>query len=672
MHFQNPEILWFLFLLLIPVAIHLFNLHRYKLTYFSNTEVLKQIEQQTVKTQKLKHRIVLALRCLFIAALVLAFARPCRNNPDMDILNDNASLTAIYIDNTMSMKSMAKKTTLLADAREAAVNIVEKMGHSNRFVLITNSFELQNEYPMNRDEMIDRINQMQTEGGPVGLATVLSRADVIARQNGYSNANVFLLSDFQDNMLDVDGLKVNTIHNIVALPFQSTNNSNLYIDSLWLESPIVQPRLSNSLHIKVVNDSDADVTALPVSFFIDSEMVATASVDITAHDEKELAMQFMLETAGAHRCRVSVTDYPIVFDNEYLFVLDAKTGMNVVEIGNEPGRVADVFAYDAQFSYIFVDMARLDYPALQDAQMIVLNTSSEITSTLCQTLYDGLDAGKSVVVFPVGNGGNLGGFLSMCGPKIVGYDTVSMAVESVSQNNEFFSDVLLNMPQYADLPKVRKYCGLRPDAQSSILMTLQNGQPYLLGRQEGKGQLFLFAVSLDSQSGNLTDNSLFVPLLVKMALRGGAVGDISHVIGQEGMVRISPELKTNGLLRLKGVDNGFESVVTPTRRNGQSYVTVDSMIPSAGFYEITDESDAAELIAFNESRSESVMRFASVERVNEVLQHTGAENIRVSDRIDNPDRIVDDMSRDRGSYWFYLLLLALIALIAESLVLRLM
>lgn len=672
MHFQNPEILWFLFLLLIPVAIHLFNLHRYKLTYFSNTEVLRQIEQQTVKTRKLKHRIVLALRCLFIAALVLAFARPCRNNPDMDILNDNASLTAIYIDNTMSMKSMAKKTTLLADAREAVVNIVEKMGHSNRFVLITNSFELQNEYPMNRDEMIDRINQMQTEGGPVGLATVLSRADVIARQNGFSNANVFLLSDFQDNMLDVDGLKVNTIHNIVALPFQSTNNSNLYIDSLWLESPIVQPRLSNSLHIKVVNDSDADVTALPVSFFIDSEMVATASVDITAHDEKELAMQFMLETAGAHRCRVSVTDYPIVFDNEYLFVLDAKTGMSVVEIGNEPGRVADVFAYDAQFSYAFVDMARLDYSALQDAQMIVLNTSSEITSTLCQTLYDGLEAGKSVVVFPVDNGGNLGEFLSMCGPKIVGYDTVSMAVESVSQNNEFFSDVLLNMPQYADLPKVRKYCGLRPDAQSSILMTLQNGQPYLLGRQVGKGQLFLFAVSLDSQSGNLTDNSLFVPLLVKMALRGGAVGDITHVIGQEGMVRISPELKTNGLLRLKGVDNGFESVVTPTRRNGQSYVTVDGMIPSAGFYEITDESDAAELIAFNESRSESVMRFASVERVNEVLQHTGAENIRVSDRIDNPDRIVDDMARDRGSYWFYLLLLALIALIAESLVLRLM
>ena len=672
MHFQNPEILWFLFLLLIPVAIHLFNLHRYKLTYFSNTEVLRQIEQQTVKTRKLKHRIVLALRCLFVAALVLAFARPCRSNSNKDVINDSSSLTAVYIDNTMSMKSMAKKTTLLADAREAALNIVEGMGHSNRFVLITNSFELQNEYPMNRDEMIDRINSMQTEGSPVGLATVLSRADAIARQSGFRDVNVFLLSDFQDNILDVDDLKTSALRNVMALPFQSSNNSNIYIDSLWLDSPIVQPRLSNGLHISVVNDSDADVTALPASFYIDNELVATASVDIESHGDVELTMQFMIESSGAHRCRVEITDYPIVFDNDYKFVLDAKTGMKVVEIGNEPSRVADVFADDGQFSYTFVDVASLDYSALQDAQLIVLNTASEITSTLSRALYNALEAGKSVVVFPAGDGGNLSGLLSLCGPSIVDYDTVSMAVESVAQNNEFFSDVLLNMPQYADLPKVKAHCTIRPDAQSSILMTLQNGQPYLVGRQVGAGQFFLFAVSLDEKSGNLTDNSLFVPLLVKMTLRGGSVGDIAHTIGDDGMVRVSPDLKTNGLLHLRGDGNGFEAVVAPATRNGQSYISVDGMIPSAGFYELTDDGVGVELLAWNDNRSESVMRFTSVERVNEVLQRSGADNVWVSDKVDNPDRIVDEMVRDKGNYWFYLLLLALLALLAESLVLRLM
>ena len=76
MRFLYPNMLWGLFALLIPILIHLFNFRRHKLVYFSNTTVLRSIQQENAKTRKLKYLVTLLLRCLFITALVLAFAFP--------------------------------------------------------------------------------------------------------------------------------------------------------------------------------------------------------------------------------------------------------------------------------------------------------------------------------------------------------------------------------------------------------------------------------------------------------------------------------------------------------------------------------------------------------------------------------------------------------------------
>ena len=47
MRYQNPQILYFLFAIAIPIIIHLFNLHKHKLVYFSNIHLLKEIQSKT-------------------------------------------------------------------------------------------------------------------------------------------------------------------------------------------------------------------------------------------------------------------------------------------------------------------------------------------------------------------------------------------------------------------------------------------------------------------------------------------------------------------------------------------------------------------------------------------------------------------------------------------------
>ena len=119
MRFLYPNMLWGLFALLIPILIHLFNFRRHKLVYFSNTAVLRSIQQENAKTRKLKYLVTLLLRCLFIAALVLAFAFPYHPEKQLNVNTEN-NLVGVYIDNSMSMKGQSQRTTLIEDARVSA------------------------------------------------------------------------------------------------------------------------------------------------------------------------------------------------------------------------------------------------------------------------------------------------------------------------------------------------------------------------------------------------------------------------------------------------------------------------------------------------------------------------------------------------------------------------
>ncbi|HRM13327.1 MAG TPA: BatA domain-containing protein, partial [Flavobacterium sp.] len=64
MHFKQPEILYFLLLLIVPILVHLFQLRRFKKEYFTNVRFLKALSIQTRKSSKIKKWLLLACRLL--------------------------------------------------------------------------------------------------------------------------------------------------------------------------------------------------------------------------------------------------------------------------------------------------------------------------------------------------------------------------------------------------------------------------------------------------------------------------------------------------------------------------------------------------------------------------------------------------------------------------------
>ena len=671
MHFLYPNMLWGLFALLIPIIIHLFNFRRHKLVYFSNTAVLRSIQQENAKTRKLKYLVTLLLRCLFIAALVLAFAFPYHPEKQLNV-NAGNTLVGFYIDNSMSMKGQSQRTTLIEDARQSARDLVHKLNPSNRYLLMTNSFEIQNEYPMNQEEMLDQLDRMNPDGAPVPMGEVVDRFEMLAKQHGFTASTLFVYSDFQRNTFDLSAAKADTAMQVVVVPMTPEFKTNLYVDTVWLASPVVQPGLTNDLNVRITNQGDKEVKGLPITFTMNGTMVASTTVDLEKNGSQEVVMQFVVDGTGDQRCSLSLNDYPITFDDTYDFVLGVRPSLSVVELGSEATSCALLFEDDEQFRYTLMEPSRFDLDQLTKAQFIIVNENANLNETLQQTLLNCVADGAALLVFPSKSDPKNNSFLlNKLGLSVMEIDTNATVVQDLALRHEFFSDVILDMPQHADLPKVKKHLRMRSNGIPSSLLILQNGDPMLYSETVGQGQTFVMATALDPKWSELADHSLFVPMMVKMALLGGQLNRLSYTIGQDKMLVLNDmNLEGDHRFLFVNADRSFEQMPASEVRNGKVYLYLNENLPVSGFYDLLVNDTVNRVTAWNESRVESRMDFVDRDEVSKAFAQAGFDVAAVLDTSDFATADLVEAMAHQSSQWKLFALIALLALLGEILVLR--
>ncbi len=650
-----------LFALAIPIIIHLFNFRRHKIVYFSNTATLKTIEQENAKTKKLKYIISLIMRMLFIAGLVFAFAYPY--NPEQKLKVDDAdNLVAVYIDNSMSMHSQSSEISLIEDARASARKIVSNISPSQRFVLLTNSRQPDNEYPMNQDEMLMSIDAMQTEASSMSFNNLYENLQMIMKRNGFKSASLFMYSDFQDNMMSVDGLVADSAIQLVAMPLKSDYQQNIYIDTVWLSSPILQKGLANEINVRVVNESGKDINGLPVNFEIDGKSVAFNTIDIPANGKNEVAMQFVLHDSGENNATVSINDYPITFDDTYNFVLNVRPIIKIVELSAGVGdlSIKTLFSNDSLFDYQVMNPYRIDQQYLSDCQMVVVDGEANLNETMWQTIIDFANNGGSVVVFPseVSDKSNLSD------------DTLS--ISTISSHHEFFSDIFVNIPNNADLPRVYKHVQIDKKRFSNTLtlISLQNGTSFFTLSKIGGGNVFSFASQFGKDWTNFADNALFVPIMYKVAMLGG-LGRLSYTLGVDKDILINDLTAfSDGDVRIRDAQGSFEMIPIVEMRNNRALIRLYDELPGAGFYTVNKGDEVIETTAWNDSRKESKMKFLDREEVDKLLKDKGLNVLAVmkADEIHSNDMM--EMMVRRSMLWKSFIILALISLLIEILVLR--
>ena len=127
MGFLNPLLLFGLAAVSVPIIIHLLNRRKFQKVVWAAMRFIKTSVEQNQRRMRIEDLILLVLRCLLLALLALALARPAFKNAGSELFGQSKVTGVIILDNSGSMGMSDGTATRFDKARQAAEQALETM-----------------------------------------------------------------------------------------------------------------------------------------------------------------------------------------------------------------------------------------------------------------------------------------------------------------------------------------------------------------------------------------------------------------------------------------------------------------------------------------------------------------------------------------------------------------
>ncbi|MBP3763461.1 MAG: BatA domain-containing protein [Bacteroidales bacterium] len=665
MTFAQPAFLWGLLALAIPIAVHLFNFRRYRKVMFSNVDRLEALQSESHRHNELRRWLVLAARLVAVAALVLAFARPTLPAKGSQLASGSTAVS-LYIDNSFSMDAQGTAGSLLDEARGKAREIAAAYGPATRFQLCTSDLTGDQFQWLDREELDLALDALQISPASIPLATAAARQQDFLRHSGAPNRHAYILSDFQRSHGNPALLPADSLAAITLIPLQGASADNLYIDTLRLDAPAYFVGGTVAVEASVRNSGAHQAEKIPVKLLVNGRERALATLDIPAGASAKALLQFTIDSAGWLDGTVEITDYPITYDDRYHFSL----------LAGQPVRMLDAADRqpNASLKRLFEDDDAVVYsaaalpPDLAGLHFIVLDAPASLPSGQAQALAQWVEEGGTLAVIPPPDAAvePLNTLLAMLhAPTLGPWVAQPLKASVVDFHAALYRNVFSATDSEMELPSVQgRYRLATAQAVSQPIITLADGSPLLSCTPCGLGHLYLFATPLTADWTDLPSQALFVPTLYNMALYSRPQPAVAHTLGSAEPIALQGRYALDR--QPPALERDGQSPTIPEIRSlgSRSVMVPHGEVAADGHYRLADEH-----LAFNYNRMESELDFYAPDEVAGAVEHLSGYSV-----IRHTSKPLDQELRDRTGgrpLWRWCLLLALLALAAETLFIKL-
>jgi hypothetical protein len=662
MTFLYPTFLWALTALSIPVIIHLFNFRKTTRIYFSNTRFLKQIKDATTAKRRLKHYLILASRLLFLFFLIIAFCQPVI--PAEEQLSSNPDVV-LYLDNSQSMSAqMDDKTRGLDAATSFAQGIADVFPPATRYKLITNDFSPFSNTYKTKPEVLDLLTQIRLSPVSRTLDEVMEK---IQQDKGLRHQEIFWISDLQKSTLGNINSRIDSIAKLHLVPIQYGQQSNVFVDSAYLDNPFSTGGGKNVLHVKIRNDGNREVNQLNLKLSLNDIQAGTSAIDIPQGGVSEAEFDLASSLSGLNTAKISFNDFPVSFDNEFYVAVNFTSKIRVIEIKNTNDRtvVEKVFGNETIFSFRSFPVSNFNYSLLSQADLVVVNGLNSMESSLTGALRSYINNFGTVLMIPGTKPQveNLKVFLQL--PSLKTADAKEqLELGRPDFSNPFFENVFEEKSVSLAMPKATKILDWGNDR--TAILHFRNDQPYLSRFNQG-GQLYLLSCALDVSQTDFFNHALFVPVMYRIAASGKRDDMKPYYTLRESFIKLHVD-SLRGEEPLRWV--GDEEVVPAQRKiNDDVIFDIPKFSMTKGFYKVVMQSDTVNLLAFNLDKAESLMDQYRGEDLQKILG--SGDNITIF-QVGAADSFSKEIKeRYLGKpLWKYALAIAIFFLLVEILLIR--
>ena len=651
--------------LAIPVLIHLFNLRKYKTVLFPHTRFLKNIQLNSQKQSQIRYKWLLVTRLLFLASLILAFAQPFFNK------NNKAAgenkFQVIYIDNSYSMSVKKGAMSVLDIAKEAARKQVRHARPGTKFVLLTNDKPVSYRAEP-ADKVFAEINTTELSSASKTVNEVLANAQSVLQNEGKGGADVYYYSDFQKSAFpavpDKSLMKDITFY---GLPVQSDEAQDVYIDTAWLTTPVLQTGKSNYIvvHTRCIGDVPKESPVL--SLAINGQVKSAASLKFSDKKESFDTLNFQVNNASWQQISLTLNDASVRFDDTFRITARSSPNLSVLVLneGQPNTYIQAAFRAYNGFRLNQVDISTAP-KSWREYNLVILNGVTHIDDGLGKTLNDALQQGQSICIFP-GRTANIqllnDGLKEVGDIHISAVDTAAQTASSLQQGSMLVKDLFDKIPDNVQLPVANWHytitAGLSANQQS--VLSFRNGDPLLARYTPSKGQLYICATAADLRSGNFPGSYFFTPFLYEMAMQSSS-SSVYAISGGSQQAVYLPQANVTERNTVHVYGRGLD-IIPPQRPDGAGLdIYINQAVQLPGFYALSPAAggDTTD-IALNQDKAESQLDFRDI---NALKSEWKGDNIKwVS--ITGSGSIADN-GNEGFPLWKVCVILALVMLAAET------
>lgn len=638
MQFKHPEILYFLFLLVIPILVHLFQLRRFKKEYFTNVGFLKALSIQTRKSSKLKKWLLMATRLLIMACIIMAFAQPFFKAKD----NKNASNEMyIILDNSFSMQAKGQKGELM---KRAVEDLLEHVPENQNFSLITNS-----EIFWNTDirAIQSALQNLKYSAAPFQLEQAM--AQVKSRKSPFGKDIIIItdaigLEEKQLKSIDPD------FNSYFIIP-KSQQKNNVAVDSVFISQT-----LDNFYEIGVKTTAyGEDLKDIPIALYNDNKLIAKTLI---AFETKEKTITFTIPKADFHGY-VAITDNGLEYDNTLFFSLSKPEKTNIISIGEpEKSNFLSRIYSSEEFNYSNFSLQNLEYNVLEKQEAIVLNELHEIPQALQTTLKSFIEKGGNLIVIPSNENtvSNINNFLANFG---------NIQFKSLQNTEKLITKIAFSHPLYKTVFEKKIDNFQYPNTKTSFAITgaapvilgFEDQSIFLTAMQNQMSSVYVFSAALNKQNSNFQNSPLIVPTFYNMAQSASKTGITALTIGVNDPFFIDAMLSKEDILNIKNNSGTSEENFIPVQQilNNKVKLTWNDYPQQAGNFGVFKKSELLKNVSFNYNRTEG--NRASVD-----------ENLLSDYKVlANIDTVFDTLQTDRtdNEIWKWFVFLTLLFLVTE-------
>ena len=632
--------------------------------FFPHTRFLKDIQLNSRKQSQVRYKLLLTARLLFLAFLIFAFAQPFFK--DKSQAGGPNRLQIIYIDNSYSMSVKKGARTMLDIAKEYAVKQVTHAAPGTRFLYLTND-KPASYHAEPASKVIKEIGGTDLSPATKTVNQIAAAAQGILQNDNLNGGDLYYYSDFQKGAFPVQPDNA-LMKNIVfyGLPVQAEDAQDIYIDTAYLTTPILQTGKTNNLVVRTKLSGKAPKEAPVLQLTINGQVKSAATLSFNDKNECVDTLSFQVNDANWQQLQLTLNDAAVKFDDT--FRITARSATNLAVLALNEGQ-ANPYIQAAFRAYNGFRLNQLDVAASpkdwNNYNLVILNGITKIDATLGKTISDALQAGQSICIFPgrTSNTDALNAGLKLAGDIQLGkIDTAVQAASSLQQGSALVKDLFEKIPDNVQLPVANWHysisAGLSANQQS--VLSFRNGDPLLARYTPSKGQLYICATSADLQSGNFPGSYFFTPFLYQMAMQSSSSNIYAISAGAQDAIYL-PQMNSSERNTLHIYGKGMD-VIPPQRPNGSGVdVFIAQSVQEPGFYTLAAPAGDTTKVAINQNKNESILEYRDISALKKDWK---------GDNIKWPEMTANGSFTGKGAdsfpLWKVCVILSLVMLTAET------